>query len=383
MKSIFFTLTILSSVFFATSCGSDFGGGKGLTIQGTITNGGSMQVYLDKAGVNPQSANLVVGKADADANGHFELKFPESLSEGLYRLRVGEQKVNLVLDGKERKVELSGDLATLNNYDYQVSGSQCSETLLSIIKSFIAKQPNSTDIQTVVDTTSNALVAMNIALLTLGNNPNFATIHQKAIAKLEAQYPGSAYNQDYKSYCDAIQKAAMNPGGQGQYSLVEESNRQPAPDISLPSPSGKKYALSDLKGKVVLLDFWASWCRPCRRENPNVVAVYNKYKDRGFTVFSVSLDGVDSQQAARYQNNPAQIAEASNQAKMSWKNAIEQDGLTWDYHVSDLKKWDCAPARAYGVSSIPSAFIIDKEGRIAAVNVRGAAQIEEVLLKLL
>jgi len=141
MKSIFFTLTILSSVFFGTSCGSDFGGGKGLTIQGTITNGGSMQVYLDKTGVNPQSANLVVGKADADANGHFEFKFPESLSEGLYRLRVGEQKVNLVLDGKERKVELSGNLAALNNYDYQVSGSQCSETLLSIIKSFIAKQP--------------------------------------------------------------------------------------------------------------------------------------------------------------------------------------------------------------------------------------------------
>jgi len=383
MKSIFFTLTILSSVFFGTSCGSDFGGGKGLTIQGTITNGGSMQVYLDKTGVNPQSANLVVGKADADANGHFEFKFPESLSEGLYRLRVGEQKVNLVLDGKERKVELSGNLAALNNYDYQVSGSQCSETLLSIIKSFIAKQPNSTDIQTVVDTTSNALVAMNIALLTLGNNPYFATIHQKAMAKLEAQYPGSAYNHDYKSYCDAIQKAAMNPGGQGQYSLVEESNRQPAPDISLPSPSGKKYALSGLKGKVVLLDFWASWCRPCRRENPNVVAVYNKYKDRGFTVFSVSLDGVDSQQAARYQNNPSQIAEAANQAKMNWKNAIEQDGLAWDYHVSDLKKWDCAPARAYGVSSIPSAFIIDKEGRIAAVNVRGATQIEEVLLKLL
>ncbi len=382
MKSLFFTFIILISAFLA-GCGSDFGGAKGLTIQGTINNAGNMQVYLDKASVNPQSANLVVGKADAGANGHFELKFPESLTEGLYRVRIGEQKVNLVLDGKERMVELNGDLAKLNMFDYQISGSQSSETLLSIIKTFLTNQPNSTNIQTVIDTTSNAMVAMNIALLSLGNNPNFASIHQKAIDKLAAQYPGSDYIQDYKTYLAGIKKQAMNPAGRDKYSLVDEESRQLAPDISLPSPNGKKYKLSDLKGKVVLLDFWASWCRPCRRENPNVVAIYNKYKDKGFTVFSVSLDGVDSRQAARLQNDPQRIAAAKDQAKISWKKAIEQDGLTWDYHVSDLKKWECVPAKAYGVSSIPRAFVIDKKGRIAAVNVRGPEQLEETIQKLL
>ena len=164
--------------------------------------------------------------------------------------------------------------------------------------------------------------------------------------------------------------------------MVEEDKRQPAPDIKLPSPDGKEYALSDLKGQVVLLDFWASWCRPCRMENPNVVKVYNKYKDKGFTVFSVSLDGLDSRSKARYQGNTERLEEAMEMQKKRWVDAINKDGLTWDTHVSDLKKWECAPAKAYGVSSIPRTFMIDKEGRIAALNLRGE-QVEEVLLQLL
>ena len=122
-----------------------------------------------------------------------------------------------------------------------------------------------------------------------------------------------------------------------------------APEINLKSPDGKLIALSSLKGKVVLLDFWASWCRPCRVENPNVVKLYNKYKDRGFTVYSVSLD----------------------QNKDKWMAAITKDQLTWSNHVSELTGWKSSAGNKYGVSSIPKTFLIDANGKIIAYDLRG------------
>ena len=122
-----------------------------------------------------------------------------------------------------------------------------------------------------------------------------------------------------------------------------------APELEFSDPDGKVRKLSDLRGKVVLIDFWASWCGPCRRENPHVVAMYAKYHDRGFEVFSVSLD-----------NN-----------KDKWKEAIAKDNLSWPNHVSDLKGWGSAAAKLYGVSSIPSTFLVDKDGRIIAKGLRG------------
>jgi len=123
-----------------------------------------------------------------------------------------------------------------------------------------------------------------------------------------------------------------------------------APEISQKTPDGEVAKLSDLRGKVVLIDFWASWCGPCRRENPKVVALYNKYKDQGFEVLGVSLDG----------------------DKKRWVAAIEKDKLTWT-HVSDLKKWKSGAAADYGVRSIPTTILIDQEGRILAKNLKGAA----------
>ncbi len=131
------------------------------------------------------------------------------------------------------------------------------------------------------------------------------------------------------------------------------------PDIKLKDPKGKDISLYSLKGKVVLLDFWASWCGPCRKENPNVVSAYQKYKDKGFTVFSVSLD-----------NN-----------KDQWLAAITKDGLIWENHVSDLKGWNSDAAKSYGVRGIPAAFLLDKTGKIVATNLRGA-ELDMALEKL-
>ena len=132
-----------------------------------------------------------------------------------------------------------------------------------------------------------------------------------------------------------------------------------ATNFSQATPEGKMVSLSDFKGKYVLIDFWASWCRPCRMENPNVVAAYNKYKDKGFTVLGISMD--------------------SN--REPWLQAIKQDNLNWT-QVSDLKGWGNEVGKIYGVQGIPQNFLIDKEGKIIAKDLRGAA-LEEKLAEVL
>lgn len=156
----------------------------------------------------------------------------------------------------------------------------------------------------------------------------------------------------------------INPTG--EFKVLTEKNNDPvvglnmgnkAPELNFNDPNGKPIALSSLKGKVVLIDFWASWCRPCRAENPNVVRVYNEYKDKkfingkGFTVYGVSLD----------------------QKRDSWQAAILQDQLNWPSHVSDLKGWYSAAAKTYRVSGIPANVLIDGDGIIVGRNLRGPA----------
>ena len=167
------------------------------------------------------------------------------------------------------------------------------------------------------------------------------------------------YEQAFDQYAPLYRKIrdAQNPA-YSQHELVKHLDSRlktvllpgtEAPEIALPSPSGDTLRLSDLRGKVVLIDFWASWCGPCRRENPNVVALYRRYHDKGFEIFSVSLD----------QNGDA------------WRKAIKDDGLLWPYHVSDLLSWNSTAGRRYGINSIPATVLVDRQGRILARNLRG------------
>lgn len=136
---------------------------------------------------------------------------------------------------------------------------------------------------------------------------------------------------------------------------------RPAPEINLPSPEGQNIKLSSFRGKVVLIDFWASWCGPCRRESPNMVRIYNKYHDKGFEIYSVSLD----------------------KEKSSWVKAIADDHLNWT-HVSDLRYWSSAAGKDYGVASIPYTVLIDANGNIIAKGLRGPAleqKLEEIFSK--
>ncbi len=178
--------------------------------------------------------------------------------------------------------------------------------------------------------------------------------YTEVVRLLNTSFHGSPTLQNINAYvnqqnaqmeAEAKLMAAFQPGKPAPEIAVPRLN------VDVPVSNGDTLRLSDFKGKVVLVDFWASWCKPCRMENPNVVKNYNKYNKDGFTVFSVSLD-TEAQKAA-------------------WIKAIETDGLIWPNHGSDLKGWNSAPVKTYMVKGIPFTVLIDKEGKIIGTNLRG------------
>jgi peroxiredoxin len=182
---------------------------------------------------------------------------------------------------------------------------------------------------------SPSLAVINLLQSNVLDRDHYYNTYMQVAEKLKKEWPN--YSQA-STFIDYVEKMKLTAVG------------QPAPEIALPNPDGKIIPLSSMKGKYVLLDFWAKWCGPCRQENPNVVRAYQKYKDKGFTVFGVSLD----------------------RNKADWLQAIEQDNLTWT-HVSDLKYWQSEAAKTYNITGIPFSLLLDPDGVIIAKNLRGAA----------
>lgn len=368
-------LSIFSILFILilTGCGPKK---EGQRIEGNIPDFANLKVTLQKFENN---LAVQVDSASIDADGNFEVYVPVNKMDFFQLIFSNNQQIGLALSPGE-DVELS--LSTGENFPEKlnVEGSPNTAKMIAFFETCAQ-----------FEASRNEVVAQ---VQQLGNPPTDTKKQQDLIAEINKQ--GKAYydyvvsftkenasspvafssltklniQRDFELFKLVVSdlKPIMADNGyyqslaqqveqiEGQLVAQEAKKRlqeklapgKEAPEIVLNNPEGKPVALSSLRGKYVLIDFWASWCRPCRAENPNVVAMYKKYKRKGFEIYSVSLD----------------------RTKDAWVNAIKQDGLTWT-HVSDLKFWQSEGAKTYGVSGIPFTVLIDKEGKIIATNIRG------------
>ncbi|MDB5159456.1 MAG: hypothetical protein JWR50_4163 [Mucilaginibacter sp.] len=362
--------SIIALVLVMASCKDE----SVFKISGTLKNPGTIKkAYLLEA--DSAQINIIDSTAIAQ-NGKFEFKHP-ALYANLYKLRIGSAIYDLIAKNGEA-IEFTTD-ENDKTHAYEIKGSENSEKIQEfnklsnfwgekngkIVEEYQAKVQQ-------LGKESDSLVAIyrpmfmkNMdgyaeAVLKFVNDNKTSLAAFYAMASLEPM----KYEQQMVAYADELKDKGSftdNPGVQRfirqMMTVKPTSIGHKAPDFTTTGIDGKPVSLADYKGKYVMLDFWASWCAPCRAENPNVVKAYTAFKDKGFNILGISLDVT----------------------KDDWQKAINADKLTWA-HASDLKRFDGATERLYHIEAIPTNYIIDPQGVIVAKNVTGAA-LEDFLNK--
>ena len=347
---------------------------NGFEIKGNLTNSKSEYIYLEKLSKNGQ---VIVDSVLIDDKGEFLLN-DFSASVGFYRLKLSNTNFAMLVLDANQKIMINADARDIGN-TYKVEGSPDTKLFLEYKKLASAQKLRIDSLEKIfndalvvqkLDSVSAAalskqlqkpyekMVASYSDLLSVKikeNASSFASIMAiqqikpesyldvyKALDKgLSEKYP---QNEDVKSFHDMITQTEMIVSRTNAIKIGSE-----APELILPMPNDKDLPLSSLRGKVVLIDFWASWCGPCRKELPNVKRCYEKYKNKGFEILGVSLD----------------------KNRDEWLQAITKEKLTWP-QVSDLKFWQSEACQIYAVQSIPYTVLVDEKGIILATDLRGA-----------
>lgn len=369
----------LAVVLFLFACKG--GENKDFTVKGNIKGAPASMVYLEQISFENQPPKAL--DSVQLANGSFTLK-AAAQEEGLYQLRFSVQpSPAILLINDESSIEFSAGWEQPRNIKFTTAGA--SARLTQLLDSLGAMQQQMMMLQQTLSLSAqgsqqqqdSARTAIMMAAKELNdqmrNNLNriakedespalslFATAMNmggdpkeamKLTNQLLKRFPKhTGVQKVVKAFDDNMAAMQKQEELQNQTAKNKPDVGAMAPDITMPDVNGNSFSLSSLKGKYVLVDFWASWCGPCRDENPNVVAAYQRFKNKNFTILGVSLD----------------------KTKSDWLKAIQNDKLTW-YHISDLKFWESAAVALYDFDGIPYNVLIDPQGKIIASNLRGSA----------
>ncbi len=316
-----------------------------VTINGKIEN-----INFNSITLSDYVTGEELSGSDIDESGVFDLSCQLNVTT-LCKLGFNEQTYISLIVAPGENITVALDVSNLN--EPAITGSRDSELLYSTIGTLsdfqkqiddnIARiNQERTDFlkEFLLENKSSLSVLFFLEHLDINQYPE---IYREVTSALAENHPGNAV---VEGYSQRFRDALFLPVG------------EEAPEIALPGPDGNIVKLSSLRGKIVLIDFWAAWCGPCRREAPNIVKIYHTYKDKGFEIYGVSLD----------------------RDKESWLGAIESDKLDW-VHVSDLKYWQSEAVGLYGFSGIPYTVLIDREGKIIAKGLRGQ-QLESKLAEI-
>lgn len=385
-KHIFF---LFLGLIVVSACGGDenidenTGLVNNLFIQGQIVGAANEELLVE---AQSQQGVISVAKTRLDEEGKFELE-GNIPGMGIYSIRLGENPKNAVvvpMDVNDRivikstketfaiKPNFSGTKWAKPLNKYMVLFNQFAEKQLEQmpklktqeeqLKLFVKLRKPIADFaaKQFSEDPSNPVNIVLVSLILPSQETGYADWDPKNLELLRKME--SAYIRNYPTspITGMITQQLASVEAQYESYMRYNSGTMAAPEIAMSNPNGNTLKLSSLKGKVVLIDFWASWCGPCRKENPNVVKLYKKYKSLGFEIFSVSLD----------------------QDEAAWKAAIAKDDLFWPNHVSDLMGWQTPLTQTYGFQSIPHTVILNREGNIVGVGLRGE-QLEQKLIEQL